>query len=214
MPDIVQRIIAGLVLVGLSPVLAVLALAIRLDSDGPVLYRARRIGSGARPFICLKLRTMSWNPAGAGLPLTVAGDPRVTRMGRLLRSVRLDEIPQLLNVVRGELRLVGPRPEEERYVDLSDPLHRLVFTATPGITGLAQIFFLDEADQLRGPDPEKIYRTEVLPRKLALDARYLTNRSTVLDLRILLATASGIVGRRPSPAIVDRWAPRSTGLAR
>ena len=120
--------------------------------------------------------------------MTLAQDPRVTRLGRVLRRYRIDELPQLISVVRGDMSLVGPRPEDPAYVDLSDPLHRRVFSAKPGITGLAQLEYHDEADRLVGPDAERRYREEILPAKLTLDAEYLDRQTTLLDLQILLRT--------------------------
>ena len=174
-------------LVVATPVLVWTALAMRLSGDrGPFLYRASRMGEGAREFSVLKIRTMA---VGAGGPrITMAEDPRVSPLGRTLRRYRIDELPQLLNVIRGDMSLVGPRPEDPRYVDLSDPLHRRVFSAKPGITGLAQLAFHDEATRFVGPDAEQLYRDEVLPAKLRLDADYLDRRSTLLDLRILART--------------------------
>lgn len=181
-------------LVGLllsAPILAVVALAMRVTGDrGPFLYRARRVGGG-RTFVVLKIRTM--DVASAGSKITVANDTRVTRVGRVVRRYRIDELPQLINVIRGEMSLVGPRPEDPAYVDLSDPLHRRVFAAKPGITGLAQLAFHDEAAILTGPDPDERYRRDILPAKLQLDAEYLDRRTTLLDLQILLRTIGTVV---------------------
>jgi lipopolysaccharide/colanic/teichoic acid biosynthesis glycosyltransferase len=175
-------------------VLGAAVLAMRLTGDrGPALYRARRIGEGGRPFDALKLRTM--RPDAGGTGVTVAGDVRVTRVGRVLRRYRIDELPQLVNVVRGEMSLVGPRPEDARYVDFDDPLHRFVFTARPGITGPTQLAFRDEAELLTGPDPEAVYRDQVLPAKLQMDADYLRTRTLASDLRILARTAGTLVPR-------------------
>ncbi len=195
MPDGLQRLLGlgGLILA--APLLAVLGLAIRLDSPGPVIFPATRLGSDGRPFRCFKLRTMTWSPEGHGLGLTVGRDPRVTRFGRLLRRGRLDELPQLLNVVRGEMRLVGPRPEDPRYADPDDPLHRFVFSAKPGMTGLAQLLHVDEATRLEGSDPERYYAERILPEKLAIDAAYLKLRSPSLDLWILRQTPRAVLGR-------------------
>ena len=177
-----------------APVLLAIALAMRMSGDrGPFLHRARRVGEGGRPFNVLKVRTMVEDPGG--LKVTTLIDPRVTRVGAVLRRFRLDELPQLLNVLRGEMSLVGPRPEDPAYVDFSNPLHRRVFTARPGITGLAQLEFHDEARLLVGPDPELRYREEVLPAKLRLDAEYLDRRSLRLDVEILLRTAGTVLGR-------------------
>jgi lipopolysaccharide/colanic/teichoic acid biosynthesis glycosyltransferase len=176
-----------------APILIGVALAMRLSEDrGAFLYRARRIGAGAKIITVLKIRTMA--EGSGGLSVTTSADPRVTRMGRVLRMYRIDELPQLVNVVRGEMSLVGPRPEDPAFVDLSDPLHRRVFMAKPGITGLAQLAFHNEADRLRGEDAERRYREEILPAKLRLDAEYLDHRSVWLDLRILVRTIRTILG--------------------
>jgi lipopolysaccharide/colanic/teichoic acid biosynthesis glycosyltransferase len=174
------------------PVLLGVALGMRLTGDhGPFLYRAQRVGEGGRRITVLKVRTMLEGSRGSGL--TARGDPRVTRLGRLLRRYRIDELPQLINVVRGEMSLVGPRPEDPRFVDLSDPHHRRVFMARPGITGLAQLRYRDEALLLTGPDFERRYREEILPAKLLLDAEYLEMRSMWVDLRILVQTISAVL---------------------
>lgn len=176
------------------PVMGAIALAMRLSGDdGPFLYRAPRIGEGGRVITVLKIRTMREGVTGSRL--TSTGDARITRIGRLLRRVRIDELPQLVNVVRGEMSLVGPRPEDPMFVDFSDPLHRKVFTARPGITGLAQLEFHDEARLLAGDDSERRYREVVLPAKLQLDARYLDERTTLLDLKILARTVGAVLGR-------------------
>jgi len=180
-------------LVVVTPALVGIALAMRLSGErGPFLYRALRVGEGGATFTILKIRTMADGSRGAGI--TGAADPRVTPMGRILRRYRIDELPQLVNVVRGEMSLVGPRPEDPRFVDWSDPVHRRVFTAKPGVTGLAQLAFHDEARLLRGPDIEEAYRREVLPAKLALDVAYLDRRSIRLDLRILARTVRAVLG--------------------
>jgi lipopolysaccharide/colanic/teichoic acid biosynthesis glycosyltransferase len=180
----------GLVLA--LPILVGAALAMRLSGDhGPFLYRARRVGEGARVIEILKVRTMTVGSDGPRL--TGALDPRVTRVGRTLRRYRLDELPQLVNVMRGEMSLVGPRPEDPVYVDLADPIHQRVFAAKPGLTGLAQLEFRDEARLLAGADAERRYREEILPAKLKLDLEYLDRQSTLLDLQILARTALAVL---------------------
>ena len=180
-------------LVMAAPVLVGITLAMRLTGDrGPFLYRAVRVGEEGVTFPILKIRTMIHGSGGEGI--TRAEDPRVTRLGRILRRYRLDELPQLINVVRGEMSLVGPRPEDPCYVDWADPVHRRVFTAKPGITGLAQLEFHDEARLLGGTDVEEIYRRDVLPAKLALDVEYLERRSIRLDLQILARTVGAVFG--------------------
>jgi lipopolysaccharide/colanic/teichoic acid biosynthesis glycosyltransferase len=196
MPDRLQRVL-GVLGSGLTlPLLGLLALAIRLESPGPAVYSAVRIGEGGVGFRCHKLRTMG-RDAAAGPAITGQEDPRVTRLGRALRRLRLDELPQLWNVARGEMRLVGPRPEAPPFVDLDDPLRREVLTVRPGLTGLAQLFFADEARELDGPDPEATYRSRILPRKLRLDAAYVRHRAVGLDLWILAATPAALLGRQP-----------------
>lgn len=179
--------LGSLALAFAAPVVAAAAIAMRLSGDrGPILYRAPRVGEGATVFTVWKVRTMTVGSSGS--KVTVAHDPRVTRVGRILRRYRIDELPQLVSVVRGDMSLVGPRPEDPAYVDLSIPLHRRVFSAKPGITGLAQLEYLDEANLLVGPDAEQRYRDQILPAKLRLDAEYLDRRTTLLDIKILLRT--------------------------
>jgi lipopolysaccharide/colanic/teichoic acid biosynthesis glycosyltransferase len=193
-------ILGSLGLAAASPILAGVFLAIRLSGDrGPIVYRARRVGEGGRIITVLKIRTMVVNTKGPRV--TGPGDPRVTPIGRILRRYRLDELPQLINVVRGEMSLVGPRPEDPAFVDTTNPLHRRVFAAKPGITGLAQLQFHDEAELLNGVDPDRHYREEILPAKLRLDAEYLDRRTTRLDLEILLRTVGTIFGRRAVPPV-------------
>jgi lipopolysaccharide/colanic/teichoic acid biosynthesis glycosyltransferase len=187
----VDIVLGSVALVVAAPIMLAMALAMRLGGDGgPFLFRAVRVGEGGKTFTVLKVRTMSADAQGAGI--TGQGDPRVTRLGRVLRRYRLDELPQLINVLRGEMSLVGPRPEDPKFVDWSDPVHRRVFTAKPGITGLAQLEFHDEARWLVGPDIEDQYRNMVLPAKLQLDVRYLEQRSLLLDLKIMLRTARAV----------------------
>jgi len=189
---ILDLTLGSLGLVAAGPILLGIARAMRLSGDhGPFLYRAQRVGEGGVPFTVLKVRTMTAGSEGTGI--TASRDPRVTRVGRVLRRFRLDELPQLVNVVRGEMSLVGPRPEDPRFVDWSDPVHRRVFTAKPGITGLAQLEFHDEAVLLTGPDVETIYRETILPAKLQLDLEYLDRRSTRLDLEILVRTVKAVL---------------------
>ena len=198
MPDPLQRLIALVATVLTAPLMLALGTAIRLETPGPALYRARRLGAGGTTFECLKLRTMRVGSDDSGPAISVREDARVTRIGRRLRAHRLDELPQLWNVVRGEMRLVGPRPEDPRFYDVNDPAHRLVFNAKPGITGPTQLAFLDEIELLDPADPAESYRALVLPRKLEIDAAYLADRSTHGDLRILVATLVRILaGRRP-----------------
>lgn len=206
MPDTLQRLLGAIGAATTLPLVALLALLVRLDSPGPWLYASRRTGAGGRAFSCHKLRTMRTG-ASSGPALTGPDDPRVTRVGSWLRRTRLDELPQLWDVARGAMRLVGPRPEDPRFVDLADPVQHTVFTAKPGITGLAQLYFADEARLLEGTDPERRYREVIQPRKLRFDLAYLRHRSAALDLWILAATPWTVLRGRP-PRL-----PRSLGAA-
>ncbi len=194
-------VLGSLALIAVSPILAGVVVATRVSGDrGPLLHRARRVGERGTIITVLKVRTMLVTIDGPRL--TGPDDPRVTRVGRFLRRYRIDELPQLINVVRGDMSLVGPRPEDPAFVDMSDPLHRRVFMAKPGITGLAQLQFHDEARLLFGTDPERRYRDEILPAKLRLDADYLDARTTRLDIQILLRTIGAVVGRSSRPPTV------------
>lgn len=189
---VLDVVVGTLALVVALPILVGIAMMMRLTGDhGPLLYRASRVGEGGAPITVLKVRTMAVGAQGAGV--TGSSDPRVTPLGRILRRYRIDELPQLLNVVRGDMSLVGPRPEDPQFVDWSDPVHQRVFTAKPGITGLAQLEFHGEAQWLVGPDIEERYRREILPAKLRLDLEYLDHHSTLLDLRILARTIRTIL---------------------
>jgi lipopolysaccharide/colanic/teichoic acid biosynthesis glycosyltransferase len=188
------------------PVLAAVFLANRLDGDrGPLLFRATRVGEGGHPITVLKLRTMV-DATGPGSLLTQRNDPRITRIGRFLRKSKIDELPQLWNVVRGDMSLVGPRPEDPAFVDWTNPLHQDVFSARPGITGLAQLAYAREEELHVGSDAVELYRTRILPRKLRLDRWYLDHWRVALDVRILMETAGIFLGgtrrrwrRRRSP---------------
>jgi lipopolysaccharide/colanic/teichoic acid biosynthesis glycosyltransferase len=188
--------LAAIGVVAALPVFVAAWLAMRLSGDrGPFLYRARRVGAGGRVIQVLKIRTM--RASAGGSMLTSAGDPRITAVGAVLRRYRLDELPQLINVLRNEMSLVGPRPEDPSFVRLDDPLHRRVFLAKPGITGPAQLAFRDEASLLDRPDAAEFYQTVVLPAKLRLDAAYLAKATIREDVRWLVRTLVSVF--RPSP---------------
>jgi lipopolysaccharide/colanic/teichoic acid biosynthesis glycosyltransferase len=199
MPDVLQRTIAAVLLALSLPALCLFALLIKMDSPGPALYRGARVGQGGRTFDCYKLRTMKRSRAGAS-EITSADDQRITNIGRRLRRLRIDELPQLWNVVRGDMRLVGPRPETPELVDLSDPAWGLILEVQPGIAGLAQLVFADEARLLGTSDPEGTYRREIQPHKLAIDTCYAAHRSAALDVWILWRTITVLLGR---PASTD-----------
>jgi lipopolysaccharide/colanic/teichoic acid biosynthesis glycosyltransferase len=206
-PDRLQRLCGAFLAAVTLPLVGLFGVLVRLDTPGPAIYRAMRVGRNGQIFTCYKLRTMHRSTEDRTSAISVADDPRVTRLGRTLRKVRLDELPQFWNVARGEMRLVGPRPEDPRFVDLHDPLHRAVLRARPGITGLTQVIYLREAVLLAGGEPDRTYRERILPEKLEIDARYLANRSAALDLWILWATFRALSGHLPTPQDIDRWAP-------
>lgn len=169
------------------PVLAGLGLAIWCEDGWPVLFRHTRIGRNGVPFELLKLRTM--RRSNWGSQITAAGDKRITRVGQILRRYKLDELPQLWNVIRGDMSLVGPRPESPNYVDANDPVWREVLLARPGITGLASLMYHDEERILaQSADPERYYRAEILPAKLALTLAYAKTRSLLGDLKLIVLT--------------------------
>jgi lipopolysaccharide/colanic/teichoic acid biosynthesis glycosyltransferase len=179
---------ALLALVLLAPFLLGIGLLIVITDGLPVLFRQTRVGKNGRPFLILKFRTMrSGVPGGS---ITAAGDSRVTRVGGWLRRLKLDELPQFLNVLRGEMSLIGPRPEVPDYVQYEDPLWQAVLSIRPGITDIASLAFRDE-EQLLGPvpDADRYYRAVILPAKLRLNILYLRSRSFMTDLRLLWLTA-------------------------
>lgn len=180
--------VAALGLLLLWPLMVVIVVAIRVDSRGPALFRQVRVARGGGTFKMLKFRTMQ--AASAGPLITAVGDRRVTRVGALLRQSKLDELPQLLNVLAGDMSLVGPRPEVPLYVEMYPPeLRLLILSVRPGITDEASIEFRDESALLAGAsDVEKVYVNEILPRKLELYARYARNHSVRGDLGILRRT--------------------------
>ena len=188
------RLLLGAVVVVCLPVIALLfgliALAVVLDSPGPVLYRARRIGQGGKPFVMLKFRKM--NADAAGPALTSIDDPRFTPIGRFLAMTRLDELPQVWNVLRGDMRLVGPRPEVEEFVALYPDEYVDIHRVVPGITGLAQLRFAGESRLFAHVTDDALadhYGSALLPEKIRLDRRYIESRSALLDARILALTA-------------------------
>jgi lipopolysaccharide/colanic/teichoic acid biosynthesis glycosyltransferase len=179
--------LALLLLALLAPVMLVVALLVRLSSPGPVFFRQQRVGRGGRLFWIYKFRTMRVNSSGP--QITGGSDPRITPIGAMLRRWKLDEIPQLLNVVKGEMAFVGPRPEVPRYVAHYTPEQQEVLKVLPGITGAAQVCFRHEEDLLRdAQDPEALYLREILPAKLALDLQYVRKRGAWTDLCLTVQT--------------------------
>lgn len=182
-------------LIVLSPVFAIFAVWIKIDSPGSVFFRQERVGRYGKPFRIYKFRTMCIDAEAKGMQITVGADPRITRSGALLRKYKLDELPQLLNVVTGEMSLVGPRPEVPRYVALYPAKVRAqILSVPPGITDYASIEYKDENDILgRADDPDKAYIVEVMPAKLAFYQRYVEERSLWVDFLLILKTFKAIV---------------------
>ncbi len=169
------------------PVMAAAAIAIKLEDRGPVFFRQSRIGRHGVPFQLLKLRSMTTGRAGA--TITAAGDARVTPIGRFLRKYKLDEIPQLWNVLRGDMSLVGPRPELAIYIDRDDARWQEILQFRPGITDLATLLHRDEEKILGSAEnPEQFYRQSILPAKLSLSAQYMRQASPWQDLKLILWT--------------------------
>lgn len=179
---------SGVGLVLLSPLLLALALAVKLGSPGPIFYRANRVGRYGVPFKLLKFRSMVINADQIGPAVTGAADPRITRVGRFLRRTKLDELPQLINVLRGDMSLVGPRPEDPRYVALYTDEQRQVLNVRPGITSLASVAYRNEEAMLVGDDWEKHYVEQIMPAKLTVDLEYARNASLWRDVRVILGT--------------------------
>lgn len=179
---------AALVLALAAPLCLLAAVAILANSGRPVLYRARRLGRHETEFDMYKFRTMRVGADAQGPGITAGGDPRITQVGAILRRWKLDELPQLLNVLRGDMSLVGPRPEDPRYLPLYSSAQRAVLTAKPGITGPTQIAFRHEERLLAGQDVERAYQTRLLPRKLEMDLAYVRRQSLATDLMLLIRT--------------------------
>ena len=182
---------ASMLLVVTAPIWLVISLAILIEEPGPIFYRATRVGLGGREFKMFKFRKMRRDATGP--MLTLASDDRFTRIGRILARTKLDELPQLLNVLRGEMGLVGPRPEDPSYVDLFRAEFSEILRVRPGITGLSQIQYRDESSLLVGDDFDELYRNELLPSKISLDRYYAKRRCLALDLRILVWTVVAVI---------------------
>lgn len=194
MRSFIEAALATAVLLFIAPILVLVTIAIVLDSPGNPFYGARRIGLRGRGFRMWKFRTMVVNAAQTGPAITYSGDRRITRVGRLLRRTKLDEIPQLFNVVLGDMSLVGPRPETPSMVACYTAEQRAVLAVKPGVTGRVQIASGEESDQIPASvDPDLYYREHLMDRKLAADLEYLRERTLFSDIRVLFATAAYVL---------------------
>ena len=180
---------ACLGIVALAPLFTLVALLVKITSPGPTLFRQERMGRGGKPFYILKFRSMVADAPRRGGQITFGADPRITPVGRLLRKTKLDEMPQLINVLRDEMSLVGPRPEVRKYVEMFADDYREILTVRPGITDLASLKYRDEAAILgAAADPQKEYVERVLPEKIRLAREYVRRQSFRLDLEIIFGT--------------------------
>ena len=181
--------VGALALLVLSPILLSIAVLIKLSDRGPVLYRGRRIGFHGRPFFIYKFRTMVVNAEHMGFgPSTARNDTRITRVGRVLRQYKLDELPQLMNIVKGDMSVVGPRPQVERFTQLYGEEEQVIFSVRPGLTDYASIKFINLGDLLGDENIEEKYLREIEPEKNRLRIKYAREHSFLIDLKIIWQT--------------------------
>jgi lipopolysaccharide/colanic/teichoic acid biosynthesis glycosyltransferase len=201
MKRILDTAISLLALVLLAPVFFAIALAVKIASPGAVFYRGKRVGLNGRMFNIIKFRSMVENAEKLGGSATANDDPRLTSIGSLLRKYKLDELPQFINVLVGDMSLVGPRPEVLKYTNMYSEGERRILQVLPGMTDWASIWDVDEGSILAGsPDPEAAYEALIRPTKIHLQLQYIDNRSIVVDLRILAYTLLRLCNKR--------WLPR------
>lgn len=188
MSRVLEVCLAIIGLLFVSPLFLLISLAIKADDGEAVFYRARRVGRFGREFGLFKFRTMVAGADKAGGGVTIQADPRITRVGQFLRRRKLDELPQLLNVLKGDMSFVGPRPEDPRYVRLYSAEQRGLLQYRPGITSPASLAFSDEENLLEGDDWESQYIGDILQQKLAIELEYIPRKSMVTDLKIVVQT--------------------------
>lgn len=190
-------VVSSIGLLILSPLFLLITLLIKLDSKGSVFYRGVRVGRFGKPFRIFKFRTMVVNAEKIGGPSTAGDDPRITKIGKFLRKYKLDELPQLVNVLKGEMSFVGPRPEVKQYVDMFTEEEKAILSVKPSITDWASLWNIDEASILAGSqDPEKTYMEKIRPIKLKLQLKYVKERSLYIDLKIIILTILSVVNRK------------------
>lgn len=183
-------------LIVISPILIAVACLIRKEDGGHVFYRGIRVGRHGKPFKMFKFRTMVMNADKIGGPSTADDDPRITKIGKKLRKYKLDELPQLINVLKGEMSFVGPRPEVQHYVDMFTEKEKAILSVRPGITDWASLWNSDEGVLLAGsPDPEKTYMEKIRPEKIQLQLKYVKEHSFWTDLKIIFQTIFKVIKR-------------------
>ena len=192
----VEAVLAAICLIILAPLFLVVAFLIKLQDGGRVFHVSNRTGLNGKTFLLYKFRTMVPDADKIGKGITSANDQRVTSVGRVLRKYKIDELPQLLNVVTGDMAIVGPRPEDPRYVSLYSPEQRNVLSSRPGITSPASVAFRREERLLAGRDWEERYINEVMPRKLAMELDYASRRTLASDLVVIFKTFVAVSNRR------------------
>lgn len=184
--DIISSFL-GLII--LSPMLLIVSLAIKIDSKGPVFFKQKRVGKNNKVFEIYKFRTMVTDAEKLGKQITIGNDNRITRVGKFIRKCKLDEFPQLINVLKGEMSLVGPRPEVPRYVELYDEYQSQILLVQPGITDYASIEYRNENEILgKSENPEKTYIEEIMPIKIDLNMKYIKNISLSEDIKLIINT--------------------------
>jgi len=182
-------VVSTMSLVVLSVFFLIIAIIIKIDSGGPVFYRQTRVGKNGKLFRILKFRTMVVDADKIGRQITVGADPRITGAGRFLRKTKMDELPQIINIIIGDMSFVGPRPEVPKYVDLYNETQRQVLLVRPGITDIASIEYRNESDVLAGSsDPERMYVEEIMPIKLNYNLRYINSISILGDIKLIIST--------------------------
>jgi lipopolysaccharide/colanic/teichoic acid biosynthesis glycosyltransferase len=188
--------LAGVLLLLLSPLFVIIAIAVALDSSGPVLFRQKRMGKDGRLFWVFKFRTMTHDSTGNGLKITRAGDLRITRLGRVLRKTKLDELPQLFNVLRGDMSFIGPRPDLPEFLESLTPPQGDILCLRPGITGMASIQYRNEEQLLANVQPEALpryYSEHVLPIKIRIDLEYAQRAGFFSDIGVLFGTVRAML---------------------
>ena len=177
-----------IVLIIISPLLILISIFIKLDSKGKILYNQKRVGINGKEFKLFKFRTMKPGSDIKGL-LTIGNDTRITRVGNVLRKTKLDELPQLFNIIIGDMSVVGPRPETPNYVELYNKKQKEVLSIRPGLTDYASLEFINESELLaKQDDPEQAYINTIMPQKLSLNIKYIQDQSFLLDLKIIFRT--------------------------